>query len=181
MEICRTLCGYSYGRADIVRRAMAKKKQDVMERERQVFIYGSDGADGSSPCCGAAANGVSPEVANTIFDEISGFAAYAFNKSHAVAYALLAYQTAYLKCHYFADDMAALLTSVMGEPGKIMEYLSACQASGVPVLPPHVNDSTAAFVREGNAIRFGLLAVKNLGKGLIAGIVQEREIGRAHV
>lgn len=175
MEICRTLCGYSYGRADIVRRAMAKKKQDVMERERQVFIYGSDGADGSSPCCGAAANGVSPEVANTIFDEISGFAAYAFNKSHAVAYALLAYQTAYLKCHYFADDMAALLTSVMGEPGKIMEYLSACQASGVPVLPPHVNDSTAAFVREGNAIRFGLLAVKNLGKGLIAGIVQERE------
>ena len=175
MEICRTLCGYSYGRADIVRRAMAKKKQDVMERERQVFIYGSDGADGSSPCCGAAANGVSPEVANTIFDEISGFAAYAFNKSHAVAYALLAYQTAYLKCHYFADDMAALLTSVMGEPGKIMEYLSACQASGVPVLPPHVNESTAAFVREGNAIRFGLLAVKNLGKGLIAGIVQERE------
>ena len=175
MEICRTLCGYSYGRADIVRRAMAKKKQDVMERERQVFIYGSDGADGSSPCCGAAANGVSPEVANAIFDEISGFAAYAFNKSHAVAYALLAYQTAYLKCHYFADDMAALLTSVMGDPGKIMEYLSACQASGVPVLPPHVNDSTAAFVREGNAIRFGLLAVKNLGKGLIAGIVQERK------
>ncbi|MFR4476581.1 MAG: DNA polymerase III subunit alpha, partial [Ruminococcus callidus] len=143
MEICRVLSGYSYGRADIVRRAMAKKKQDVMARERQAFIYGSDGSDGSSPCCGAVANGVPVETANAIFDEIAVFADYAFNKAHAVSYAYLAYQTAYLKVHYFADDMAALLTSVMGDTGKTMEYLTACQNAGVKVLPPHVNESTA--------------------------------------
>lgn len=174
MEICRVLSGYSYGRADLVRRAMAKKKHDVMEQERRVFIYGCDGSDGSSPCCGAVANGVSAETANAIFDEIAGFASYAFNKSHAVAYALLSYQTAYLKCHYFADDMAALLTSVMNETGKLMEYLSACQTAGVRVLPPHVNESTAEFIRVGDSIRFGLLAVKNLGRGLIDAIVEER-------
>lgn len=175
MEICRTLSGYSYGRADIVRRAMAKKKQKVMEQERQVFIYGSDGSDGSTPCVGAVANGVPAETANAIFDEIAGFASYAFNKSHAVAYALLAYQTAYLKCHYFADDMAALLTSVMGETGKLMEYLTACQSAGLRVLPPHINESITAFTRSGDGIRFGLLAVKNLGRGLIDAILAERE------
>lgn len=174
MEICRALSGYSYGRADLVRRAMAKKKQEIMEQERHVFIYGSDGSDGSSPCCGAVANGVPAETANAIFDEIAGFAAYAFNKSHAVAYALLSYQTAYLKCHYFADDMAALLTSVMSETGKLMEYLTACQSADVRVLPPHVNESTAEFIHMENHIRFGLLAVKNLGRGLIDALVAER-------
>lgn len=175
MEICRRLSGYSYGRADLVRRAMAKKKQEIMEQERHVFIYGSDGSDGSSPCCGAVANGVPAETANAIFDEIAGFAFYAFNKSHAVAYALLSYQTAYLKFHYPIDDMAALLTSVMGEAGKLMEYLSACQSVGVRVLAPHVNESTANFIRVGEHIRFGLLAVKNLGRGLIDAIVAERK------
>ncbi len=175
MEICRVLSGYSYGRADLVRRAMAKKKKALMEQERQVFIYGCDGTDGSSPCCGAVANGVSAELANTIFDEISGFASYAFNKSHAVAYALLAYQTAYLKCHYSADYMAALLTSVMGEPGKLMEYLSACQAKGISVRPPHINRSMADFTRDGMDIQFGLQAVRNLGKNVIDGILAERK------
>ncbi len=175
MEICRVLSGYSYGRADIVRRAMAKKKQEAMARERQAFIYGSDGSDGSSPCCGAVANGVSVETANAIFDEIAVFADYAFNKAHAVSYAYLAYQTAYLKVHYFADDMAALLTSVTGDTGKIMEYLTACQNASVKVLPPHVNDSTAAFARSGNDIRFGLLAVKGLGRGFIRAIEEQRQ------
>lgn len=175
MEICRVLSGYSYGRADIVRRAMAKKKQEAMARERQAFIYGSDGSDGSSPCCGAVANGVSVETANAIFDEIAVFADYAFNKAHAVSYAYLAYQTAYLKVHYFADDMAALLTSVTGDTGKIMEYLTACQNAGIKVLPPHVNDSTAAFARSGNDIRFGLLAVKGLGRGFIRAIEEQRQ------
>ena len=175
MEICRVLSGYSYGRADIVRRAMAKKKQDVMERERQAFVYGSDGSDGSSPCCGAVANGVSAETANAIFDEIAVFADYAFNKSHAVSYAYLAYQTAYLKVHYFADDMAALLTSVMGDTTKTMEYLTACQNAGVKVLPPHVNESTAVFAKCGDHIRFGLLAVKNLGRGFIQAMTEQRQ------
>ena len=175
MEICRVLSGYSYGRADIVRRAMAKKKQDVMARERQAFIYGSDGSDGSSPCCGAVANGVPVETANAIFDEIAVFADYAFNKAHAVSYAYLAYQTAYLKVHYFADDMAALLTSVMGDTGKTMEYLTACQNAGVKVLPPHVNESTADFLRCGEHIRFGLLAVKGLGQGLIQKMTEQRQ------
>ena len=175
MEICRVLSGYSYGRADIVRRAMAKKKQDVMARERQAFIYGSDGSDGSSPCCGAVANGVPVETANAIFDEIVVFADYAFNKAHAVSYAYLAYQTAYLKVHYFADDMAALLTSVMGDTGKTMEYLTACQNAGVKVLPPHVNESTADFLRCGEHIRFGLLAVKGLGQGLIQKMTEQRQ------
>ena len=175
MEICRVLSGYSYGRADIVRRAMAKKKQDVMERERQAFVYGSDGSDGSSPCCGAVANGVSAETANAIFDEIAVFADYAFNKSHAVSYAYLAYQTAYLKVHYFADDMAALLTSVMGDTTKTMEYLTACQNAGVKVLSPHVNESTAVFAKCGDHIRFGLLAVKNLGRGFIQAMTEQRQ------
>ena len=146
-----------------------------MERERQAFVYGSDGSDGSSPCCGAVANGVSAETANAIFDEIAVFADYAFNKSHAVSYAYLAYQTAYLKVHYFADDMAALLTSVMGDTTKTMEYLTACQNAGVKVLPPHVNESTAVFAKCGDHIRFGLLAVKNLGRGFIQAMTEQRQ------
>ncbi len=180
MEICRVLSGYSYGRADIVRRAMAKKKQSVMDAERKVFIYGSDGSDGSSPCCGAVANGVPVETANALFDEITGFAAYAFNKSHAVAYSILAYQTAYLKYHFFADDMAALLNSVMGETRKLIEYITACRSAGVQVLPPHVNESTAVFTCIDQNIRFGMSAVKNCGRGLIDAIVQERQKNGAY-
>ena len=174
MEICRVLSGYSYGRADTVRHAMSKKMKEEMERERQVFIYGCDGKDGTSPCCGAVANGVPAETANAIFDEISAFASYAFNKSHAVAYATLAYQTAYLKCHYFAEYMAALLTSVMGETEKVMEYLSACQSAGVEVLPPHVNRSGVDFLPQNHQIQFGMLAVRNLGRGFLEAMVQER-------
>lgn len=175
MEICRVLAGYSYGRADVVCHAMKKKEHAAMEQERHVFIYGSDGTDGGSACCGAVANGISSETANAIFDEIAGFASYAFNKSHATSYALLSYQTAYLKTHYFADDMAALMSSVIGETQKLMEYISSCQSAGVKVLPPHVNSSTADFTRHGDHIRFGMSAVKNLGRGLIDAMVTERQ------
>ncbi len=170
MEICRSLAGYSYGRADLVRRAMAKKKHDVMEKERRVFLYG----DGTEACCGAVANGVPEETANHIFDEIAGFASYAFNKSHAAAYAFLAYQTAYLKYHCFADYMAALMTSVIGYAPKLLSYIGLCESCGIHILPPHINDSGIQFQRSGADIRFGLLAVRNIGRGLIEQILQER-------
>lgn len=174
MEICRVLAGYSYGRADVVCHAMKKKAHEEMERERRAFVYGSDGSDGGSACCGAVANGIDPETANAIFDEIAGFASYAFNKSHATSYALLSYQTAYLKAHYFADDMAALLSSVTGDTQKLVEYITACRAAGVRVLPPHVNTSSAAFTRHGADIQFGMMAVKGLGQGLMDAMEQER-------
>ncbi len=170
IEICRVLAGYSYGRADIVRRAMSKKKQDVMEQERQIFLYGLEGV-----CCGALKNGISEAVATSIFDEISRFASYAFNKSHSVAYAYLAYQTAYLKCHYFSAYMAALMNSVMDDPPKLLTYLSACQKAGIAVLPPHVNQSHAVFTCGKEGIRFGLTAVKGVGMPLIEKLEKERE------
>ncbi|MEG0895679.1 MAG: DNA polymerase III subunit alpha, partial [Oscillospiraceae bacterium] len=129
MQICRQLAGYSYGRADLVRRAMAKKKADVMEKEREIFMYGND------EVCGALKNGVSKEIADSIFDEMISFASYAFNKSHAAAYATVAYQTAYLKCHYKTEFMASLLTSVLGNTDKIIEYVEYCKATGITVLP----------------------------------------------
>ena len=170
MEICRSLAGYSYGRADVVRRAMSKKKQEVMEQERQTFLYGLDGV-----CSGAIQNGVPKAVAESIFDEISRFAAYAFNKSHAVAYAYLAYQTAYLKCHYFSAYMAALMTSVIGDFPKLLAYSSACKKAGVAVLLPHINESHAAFTCTKQGIRFGLHAVKNVGIALIEKLERERQ------
>lgn len=170
MEICRSLAGYSYGRADVVRRAMSKKKQEVMEQERQIFLYGLDGV-----CSGAIQNGVPKAVAESIFDEISRFAAYAFNKSHAVAYAYLAYQTAYLKCHYFPEYMAALMTSVIGDFPKLLAYSSACKKAGVAVLPPHINESHVAFTCTKQGIRFGLHAVKNVGIALIEKLERERQ------
>lgn len=174
MEICRSLAGYSYGRADLVRRAMAKKKHDVMEKERQIFVYG-DGKD----IDGAVKRGVNADTANSIFDEISGFASYAFNKSHAVAYSFLAYQTAYLKYHYFADYMAALMTSVMGDSVKLMSYINLCESKGVKIIPPHINESGLVFERRGNNICFGLLAVKNIGRTSIESLLEERrENGR---
>lgn len=170
MEICRALAGYSYGRADIVRRAMSKKDQAVMEQEREIFLYGLEDV-----CCGAIQNGVPKEVAESIFDEISRFASYAFNKSHAVAYAYLAYQTAYLKCHYFSAYMAALMTSVIGDFPKLLSYISECQKAGVAVLPPHINESHAVFTCTKKGIRFGLSAVKNVGVALIEKLERERQ------
>ena len=126
MQICRELAGFSYGRADLVRRAMSKKKADVMEKERKNFIYGIQREDGSFECVGAVRNGVDAETANAIFDEMSSFASYAFNKSHAAAYAYVAYQTAYLKVHYFREYFSALLTSVIDNTDKVIEYIEEC-------------------------------------------------------
>lgn len=174
MQIFRTLAGYSYGRADIVRRAMAKKKASVLENERKAFVFGDKNPDGSVNCVGAVANGVSEELANEIFDDMTSFASYAFNKSHAAAYATVSYWTAYLKCHYYKDYMAALMTSVLDNTGKIIEYTSACEARGVKVLRPDINESDGGFTAVDNGIRFGLLAVKSLGSGTINEIVRER-------
>ena len=175
MQVFRTLAGYSYGRADLVRKAMGKKKKDVMEAERQNFIYGRRREDGTVECPGAVANGVPEETASRIFDEMAAFAEYAFNKAHATAYSVISYQTAYLKCHYPRQYLAALLTSVLESTGKLIEYLDECKAQKIAILPPSINASDAAFRSEGNGIRFGLLAVKGLGRAVIANLVQERE------
>lgn len=163
MQICRQLAGYSYGRADLVRRAMAKKKHDVMEKERESFL---DGAE---------QNGIDRKIANEIFDEMSSFASYAFNKSHAAAYAVLAYRTAYLKCHYPREYMAALLTSVLDNTAKLTEYIGECRRLGIEVLPPSVFESQAGFLVSGTKIRFGLAAIKNIGDAVIRHLIQERE------
>lgn len=174
MEVFRRLAGYSFGRADIVRRAMSKKKHKVMEEERHNFIYGLQNEDGSTACCGCIANGIDAQTANSIFDDMSSFASYAFNKSHSTAYAIVAYRTAYLKCHYPGEFMAALLTSVIDDADKIALYIGDCLRLGLRTLPPDVNLSGLSFTPEGRGIRFGLLAIKNLGKGFIASILEER-------
>lgn len=163
MQICRKLAGYSYGRADLVRRAMAKKKSDVMEKERAVFIEG------------AVKNGVPKAVAEDIFNEMSSFASYAFNKSHAAAYAHVAYQTAYLKCHYYTQYMAALMTSVLDNQNKLLEYIGDCEKNKVKILRPDINYSMAGFTSTDDGIRFALMAVRNLGKNAIDNIISERE------
>ena len=163
MQICRQLAGYSYGRADLVRRAMAKKKHDVMEKERESFL---DGAE---------QNGIDRKIANEIFDEMSSFASYAFNKSHAAAYAVLAYRTAYLKCHYPREYMAALLTSVLDNTAKLTEYIGECRRLGIEVLSPSAFESQAGFSVSGTKIRFGLAAIKNIGDAVIRHLIQERE------
>ncbi len=162
MEICRVLANYTYGRADLVRRAMAKKKHDVMEKERESFVMGCRN------------NGIDPNDANELFDDMSGFASYAFNKSHACAYALLAYQTAYLKYHYFGDYMAALMTSVLSNTQKLTDYINEWQSCGYLLYPPDINESEAGFTYDGKGIRFGLLAIKNLGQSVISAIISER-------
>ena len=172
MQICRELAGFSYGQADLVRRAMSKKKHDVMEKERQHFVHGN--TEPGHECAGCVANGISEAVANAIFDDMSSFASYAFNKAHAAAYAVVAYQTAYLKRHYPREFMAALLTSVLDNTGKVIEYTAECQRMGIRVLPPDINASDAGFTVEGKDIRFGLLALKNVGRNLIATVVRER-------
>ena len=172
MEICRKVAGYSYGRADLVRRAMSKKKLDIMEKERQIFIHG---IPGDEICTGAISHGVSEKVANDIFDEMSNFAKYAFNKSHAAAYAYVSYQTAWLKCHYPCELLAATLTSVLDSSVKVSGYIAECTRLGIKVLAPSVNSSFEGFTVKNGAIRFGLLAIKNLGRGFIRTIINERE------
>lgn len=176
MEIVRKLAGYSYGRADLVRRAMAKKKAGVMEKERENFIHGIEREDGSFECVGAVRNGVDEQTADAIFDEMAGFASYAFNKSHAAAYAIVAYETAYLKCHYPKEYMAGLLTSVLDNADKVSEYIGECQRLRIGILPPDINESGEGFTVSGENIRFGLLAIKNLGKGFIQSLLAERKL-----
>jgi DNA polymerase-3 subunit alpha len=181
MEIVRKLAGYSYGRADLVRRAMSKKKTGVMEKERENFVHGIILEDGSFECVGAVRNGVDEKTANEIFDEMASFASYAFNKSHAAAYAVIAYQTAFLKCHYPREYMAALLTSILDNADKVSEYIAECNKLGIKILPPDINECREGFTVSGENIRFGLLAVKNLGRGFIKGLLDEREKGGAFV
>ena len=178
MQIFRTLAGYSLGRADIVRRAMSKKKKDVMEREHQIFIYGLVNDKGEVEVDGCLRRGVDEKTAASIYGEMESFASYAFNKSHAAAYANIAYQTAWLKYHYPKEYLAALLTSVLDNSGKLAAYTAECQRLHIKVLPPHVNISTDGFTVSGEDIRFGLMAIKNLGKSFIDEIVGERENGK---
>ncbi len=169
MQIFRELAGYSYGRADVVRRAMAKKKLKALESERRAFIYGDENT------AGCIKNGVSEEVAGKIFDDMLSFASYAFNKSHAAAYATVAYQTAYLKRRYFREYFASLLSSVIESASKITEYTEECERNGVKIFGPDINLSEEGFTVTDEGIRFGLLAIKNLGSGLIRAAVSERE------
>ncbi|MDD3465249.1 MAG: DNA polymerase III subunit alpha [Candidatus Cloacimonetes bacterium] len=174
MQIVTQLAGYSMGRSDLVRRAMSKKITEVMEKERKNFVYGIQDENGKFIVPGACRNGVSEENANKIFDEMMEFAKYAFNKSHAAAYALVAYQTAWLKRHYTVQFMAALITSVIGNSGKVAGYIQYCRKNNIQVLPPDVNLSQARFTVSGNTIRFGLAAVKNVGAPAIEAIIKAR-------
>lgn len=178
-QIVRELAGYSLGRADLVRRAMAKKKPEVMEQERKFFLHGVlDEQTGERVVPGALALGVAEDVANKVFDEMAEFAKYAFNKSHGAGYAVSAYQTAYLKCHYAPEFMAALMTSVAGASDKLVVYLEECKRLNIPVLPPDVNESFARFTVQGQSIRFGLVAIKNVGSKVIEPIVAARQGGK---
>ncbi len=176
MQIVRDLAGYSYGRSDLVRRAMAKKKHDVMAKEKEIFIHGQ-AENGKVTVPGAVRNGVPEDVAEHIFDEMTAFASYAFNKSHAAAYALVAVQTAWLKLHWPVQFMAALMNSLSGNSDKVGYYIQTCRKRGIRVLPPDVNKSQEKFSVEEGAIRFGFAGVKNLGHGAIQAIVSEREAG----
>ncbi len=173
IEIFRSLGGYTMGQADNIRRAISKKKMKIIEAERKVFVYG----DPSQNIAGCIGHGVSEAVAQSIYDEIVDFANYAFNKAHAVCYAVVSYQTAYLKCHYPRQYMAALMTSVLDSATKISGYIAECKELGVSVLPPDINHSDDNFTVEGDAIRFGLGAVKNIGRGLIRSVVRKRNEG----
>ncbi|MBS4537398.1 DNA polymerase III subunit alpha [Clostridium sp. D2Q-11] len=177
MQIVRDVGGYSMGRSDLVRRAMGKKKMDVMERERRHFIYGKEDEEGNIEIAGAIRNGVDEKSANKIYDEMIDFAKYAFNKSHSAAYAVLAYETAWLKYYYPVEFMAALLTSVMGSTNSVSLYIQESKKLGVEVLPPDVNESYAKFTVSKGRIRYGLAAVKNVGVGLINSIIKARVIG----
>ena len=175
MQIVRELGGYSYGRSDLVRRAMSKKKMKVMEEEREYFIHGKKDENGNIEIEGCVRKGISEKIANEIFDDMIDFAKYAFNKSHAAGYAIIAYQTAYLKTNYKLEFMAALMTSVMGNHSKIGKYIYNAKEMGIKVLPPSINHSEKQFTVSGDSIRYGLLAVKNVGTGIINAIVEARE------
>ena len=177
MQIFRTLAGFSLGRADIVRRAMSKKKADVMEREHQIFINGLKDENGKIVVEGCIHRGIDEKVASKIYSEMESFASYAFNKSHAAAYAFVAYQTAFLKCHYKSEFMASLLTSVLDNTDKVTAYIEECTRLGIKILPPSVNESQEFFASVDGNIRFGLLAVKGLGKGAVRSIISERTNG----
>lgn len=175
MQIVRELGGYSLGRADLVRRAMSKKKADVMAKERHNFIYGT--SDGGQIVEGAVKRGIDEKIAASIFDEMMDFALYAFNKSHAAAYAVVAFQTAWLKCHYPVEFFAAILTSFIEKSDKITKYISVAKGMGITILPPDINKSGKQFSVDDGKIRFGLAAVKNVGSAVVDEIVNERESG----
>lgn len=175
MQIVRELGGYSLGRADLVRRAMSKKKADVMTEERKHFIHGLTDDDGNILIDGAIRRGVSEKVANDIFDEMMDFANYAFNKSHAAAYSVVTYQTAYLKYFYPAQYMAALLSSVLDSPEKVARYSAECARMGIKILPPDINESYSGFTVSNGDVRFGMAVIKNVGVGVIDAIAKERQ------
>ena len=172
MQIVRDLAGYTLGRSDLLRRAMSKKKGDVMQKERQNFVYGNP--EEGVPGC--VANGISEQVANKIYDEMIDFAKYAFNKSHAAAYAVVSYQTAYLKYYHPVEFMAALMTSVIDNPGKVAEYIYTCRQMGIQILPPDINRGVGSFSVDNGNIRYGLTAIKSIGRPVIEAIVNERKI-----
>jgi len=174
MQIVRDLAGYSYGRSDLVRRAMSKKKVSVMEQERKNFIYGITDEDGNVIVKGAVRNGVDEETANRIFDEMMDFASYAFNKSHAAAYAVVAYQTAWLKHYYPVEFFAASLNSFLGSSDKVSQYVNECKTLNIKVLPPDINESGVRFTVVNQKIRFGLAAIKNVGENAIQSMIAER-------
>ncbi len=176
MQVFRKLAGYSLGRADIVRRAMSKKKHDVMERERKIFIEGLCDENGEILVEGCLRRGIDRRAATSIYDEMESFASYAFNKSHATAYAMISYQTAYLKCHYPREYMAALMSSVLDRQNKLAVYINECHSFGIKVLPPDVNTSFYGFTVDGKNIRYGLRAIKNLGYQLIDAIIDSRKL-----
>ena len=174
MQIVRDLAGYTMGRSDLVRRAMSKKKASVMEKERKNFVYGNE-EEGVKGCVN---NGLEERTANHIYDEMTDFAKYAFNKSHAAAYAVVSYQTAYLKYYYPLEFMAALMSSVMDNVTKFSEYILTCrQIMGIPILPPDINEGESGFSVSGNAIRYGLSAIKSVGKSVVDTIIADREAG----
>ena len=170
MQIVRDLAGYTLGRSDLVRRAMSKKKAAVMEKERQNFVYGNP-EEGVPGCI---ANGIDEKTANKIYDEMTDFAKYAFNKSHAAAYAVVSYQTAWLKYYYPVEYMAALMTSVIDNPGKVAEYIYSCRQMGIKILPPDINHGYSSFSVDNGSIRYGLAAIKSIGRPVIKEIVAEK-------
>ena len=171
MQIVRDLAGYTLGRSDLLRRAMSKKKGDVMQKERQIFVYGDE--ENNVPGC--IKNGIDEKTANKIYDEMIDFAKYAFNKSHAAAYAVVAYQTAWLKYYYPVEFMAALMTSVIENPSKVAEYIYACRQMDVQILPPDINKGEADFSVDGGNIRYGLAAIKSIGRPVVQAVTEERD------
>ena len=171
MQIVQELAGYTLGRSDLLRRAMSKKKGDVMQKERQIFVYG----DEANNVPGCIKNGIDEQTANKIYDEMIDFAKYAFNKSHAAAYAVVSYQTAWLKYYYPVEYMAALMTSVIENPSKVSEYIYACRQMGIKILPPDINKGEANFSVDGGNIRYGLAAIKSIGRPVIKAIVEDRK------